>query len=494
MLTRTSYSGSLQRSKEAEDKLVNEVLERIGLGRSPSTPKISALSFTGPLLSAIPTHERSATIGSHFSPLRSRKNSNHFLDAGYSSFSKTKKSDRLLMSSSFKAENKPSWSVISNKPESLERLPCYEHKNMSAFVGDALKRSLAVTFPRDPEFQNNSGYFLRSLPAGGPFSSEKFDENPRKGRLDDFGSTGPFLSEQGDSTKTRNRVLSGNKEGGFRTDSAMENLSRVLGPELEAKRRSALGWLTEERDPESAGRTGDSEKRQYYERSEEFILHGHFQPICREGWKEQTSNSRILEKPLHEECSDIKDHKKSIDFKEQTMKKQFQGSLITKETDPRLVKCTISGKKNGFDLPRGRMFPVYSGEVDRNGKYEGYGTLRLGQQVSYEGYFRRGVFHGRGTEFNTGQEKTEASVKEGPLEGENKLKEGVSLDWGKWIKYEGEFNFGRKQGFGKMEFGDGSWFEGCFKEGKGDGIGLFRASWGAETMGSWRNGQLVACL
>lgn len=67
--------------------------------------------------------------------------------------------------------------------------------------------------------------------------------------------------------------------------------------------------------------------------------------------------------------------------------------------------------------------PVYEGSI-KNGRKDGYGVLKDIDSITYAGYWKHDLFHGKGTFF---QERTE-------------------------LKYEGDFVEGRKDGMGKISY------------------------------------------
>ena len=54
-----------------------------------------------------------------------------------------------------------------------------------------------------------------------------------------------------------------------------------------------------------------------------------------------------------------------------------------------------------------------------------------------------------------------------------------------WMKYEGEFKRGDRQGFGTIYFANGERFSGCMKNGEVNGYGCFYDTRNEMTSGIW---------
>ena len=66
----------------------------------------------------------------------------------------------------------------------------------------------------------------------------------------------------------------------------------------------------------------------------------------------------------------------------------------------------------------------------------------------------------------------------------------LSLETGNWVKFDGEFSDGVKQGFGTVHFADGSKFSGCWKAGTIEGYGCFYKANGDLISGLWKGDRL----
>ena len=99
----------------------------------------------------------------------------------------------------------------------------------------------------------------------------------------------------------------------------------------------------------------------------------------------------------------------------------------------------------------------YSGNLE-NDLPNGYGIYET-NNIKYEGYFKDGLFHISGT----------------------------LTDKVRKYKYVGSFNLGNKEGFGKIIFDDGKYFEGMFLNNSANGIGYMEYSDGEVYVGEFKN-------
>ena len=166
----------------------------------------------------------------------------------------------------------------------------------------------------------------------------------------------------------------------------------------------------------------------------------------------------------------ILDKKITID-KSKTMVKEYKDNakkkpnnnnnnkIINKTTkkkpleQPKIVFKTIE-----YDTNTGKV--VYSGGVDKNGIFQGFGKVRKNSKLVYEGKFKDGEFHGRGKQI---------------------FEDGV---------YEGKFKDGEFHGRGKLTYPAGDIYEGAFKDGQFHGIGKWNSANGDIYEGSWLNSKM----
>ena len=116
---------------------------------------------------------------------------------------------------------------------------------------------------------------------------------------------------------------------------------------------------------------------------------------------------------------------------------------------------------------------------------DGYGKLFWDEhKIRYEGYFREGRFHGRGTQYNGGSDKV------GHADDDDSIDETfVRMQKDNWQKYEGTFKEDKRDGQGIVYFKNGKWM-GNFKGGQPNGEGIFVSSKGKKFRGVWKNGIL----
>jgi hypothetical protein len=101
-------------------------------------------------------------------------------------------------------------------------------------------------------------------------------------------------------------------------------------------------------------------------------------------------------------------------------------------------------------------------------------------QEIYNGDWKQNRFHGIGTLNNLNEEKFDE-----PFDYKNFNELGE-----KWVKYEGDFTYGKKQGLGKLYLSNGEIFQGYFKADQIDGEGTFLFKNGETIIGKWKNNVL----
>jgi hypothetical protein len=99
----------------------------------------------------------------------------------------------------------------------------------------------------------------------------------------------------------------------------------------------------------------------------------------------------------------------------------------------------------------------YNGDVKNNIPH-GYGVYET-QNIKYEGYFKDGIFD----------------------------LFGILTDKVRKFKYIGSFKDGNKEGYGKIIFDDGKYFEGLFKNNSANGVGYMEYSDGEIYVGEFKN-------
>ena len=126
---------------------------------------------------------------------------------------------------------------------------------------------------------------------------------------------------------------------------------------------------------------------------------------------------------------------------------------------------------------------VYIGQI-KNGKKNGYGTLKVPNDCTYRGYFNDDKYEGYGTiECNNGCRYT-GEFKNGKKNGYGTLKVP------KRYTYHGYFNDDKYEGYGTIEYNDGCKYIGEFKNDKANGYGILYRSDGSECSGIFCDYQL----
>jgi len=152
----------------------------------------------------------------------------------------------------------------------------------------------------------------------------------------------------------------------------------------------------------------------------------------------------------------------------------YHGDFVNSKYHGVGVKYRITGG----DITAGKL---YEGEFQNN-EFEGKGVkffdeeptaklLEAGQSdiPSYDGYFKKGMYHGFGTKFS----KSGMKIYEGQFENGKYHGKGVLYKENNGEKlYEGEFQYGKYNGQG-IKYGQGNYimYKGDFKNDKFNGIG-----------------------
>jgi hypothetical protein len=123
---------------------------------------------------------------------------------------------------------------------------------------------------------------------------------------------------------------------------------------------------------------------------------------------------------------------------------------------------------------------VYEGDF-KSDKVEGQGILYYGPDLPcYEGWWKDGMFEGFGCLIN---DKLTSSTRGFAFEDFGKLERG-------WLKFQGEFSKGLKNGRGIIYLTNGEIFIGNFKDGKVEGEGMFIKVNAEKIKGLWRGNVL----
>ena len=123
----------------------------------------------------------------------------------------------------------------------------------------------------------------------------------------------------------------------------------------------------------------------------------------------------------------------------------------------------------------------YSGTFNKEGNFNGKGTLISKDGNIYKGTFKNGIFEGKGIFIQKNGNYYFGDWKNGKCEGEGKL---IINDL---IEYNGEFKNNKKNGNGIEKYKDGSFYNGDFINNEKDGFGKFNYSDGSFYNGQFKN-------
>ena len=167
--------------------------------------------------------------------------------------------------------------------------------------------------------------------------------------------------------------------------------------------------------------------------------------------------------------------------------------------------CLLRKDSKGEDL-------FYRGELDLEGKFNGYGELYLKNGKKYEGKFTDGklndygrlidlfgikcyegkfkdnqLLDGKGKIVEIGEDGSK-TVYEGDIK--NMKKEGNGIEKKKDYTYMGQFSDDLKHGKGKNIFNDGEIYEGDFNKGKMTGTGTYQFKDKSQYTGEFLDGKM----
>lgn len=135
----------------------------------------------------------------------------------------------------------------------------------------------------------------------------------------------------------------------------------------------------------------------------------------------------------------------------------------------------------------GKADVTYLGGKDSQGQPHGHGKMKYSDGSSYEGYFQRGLRHGKG-KFQFPANDLEGKVL---YEGDwvNDSIEGIGELTRKQAKYSGEFKNGEANGKGVLKSASGERYEGDFKNGTFNGNGICLWPNGEKYEGIFKSGR-----
>lgn len=127
----------------------------------------------------------------------------------------------------------------------------------------------------------------------------------------------------------------------------------------------------------------------------------------------------------------------------------------------------------------------YEGDVGKGDQREGFGVYyRANGQILYQGEWIGNLFHGTGILNNLEVRFLQEHLDYNNL---NNIKN-------QWLKYEGEFSQGKKQGNGVLLLSNREYFQGCFKNDKIHGFGCFHCKNGSLVFAEWKDSRIVRLL
>ena len=142
-------------------------------------------------------------------------------------------------------------------------------------------------------------------------------------------------------------------------------------------------------------------------------------------------------------------------------------------------------KKNQLSIVFYKNQDKYEGDVSKNEQREGFGVYyKANGQILYQGEWHNNCFQGAGILNNADVEFCQENLDYNDLSHIKNL----------WLKYEGEFSMGKKQGNGVLLFSNKEHFQGCFRNDKVHGFGCFHRKNGSLVFAEWKDSKLVRML
>lgn len=143
-----------------------------------------------------------------------------------------------------------------------------------------------------------------------------------------------------------------------------------------------------------------------------------------------------------------------------------------------------SDKKDFISIVSYQNKDKYEGDL-KNETREGFGVYyKANGQILYQGEWHNNMFQGTGILNNL-----DVCFSQDHLDF-NDLNQICNL----WLKYEGEFSQGKKQGNGVLLFSNKEYFQGCFKNDKIHGFGCFHRKNGSLVFAEWKDSFMIRLL
>ena len=159
-----------------------------------------------------------------------------------------------------------------------------------------------------------------------------------------------------------------------------------------------------------------------------------------------------------------------------------------KEPSNNLLAINVmkSERKNLLNVVIYKNQDKYEGDLSKNNNQrQGFGVYyKSNGQILYQGEWHNNVYQGTGILNNLEVEFSQESMDYANL---NEIKNN-------WLKYEGEFLQGKKQGNGVLLFSNKEYFQGCFKNDKMHGFGCFHRKNGTLVFAEWKDSKMMRLL
>ena len=175
-------------------------------------------------------------------------------------------------------------------------------------------------------------------------------------------------------------------------------------------------------------------------------------------------------------CSPIK--QKDVDS---SLVSVYQQVSEVYEDGTKYVGEKLFGKRHGKGTYYYKLGYKYEGSWEED-NMSGYGTLWLTDDLKwYEGEFLNNLFHGKGSLYNLYPE---------PLNPNHTYADDLSTIGNGWIKYDGQFVEGLKDGLGSYYLTNSDIYIGKFKKNKAEGRGSYTKTDNFVVVGRWEFDQL----
>lgn len=175
-------------------------------------------------------------------------------------------------------------------------------------------------------------------------------------------------------------------------------------------------------------------------------------------------------------CSPIK--QKDVD---QNLVSVYQQVSEIYDDGAKYIGEKLLGKRHGKGTYYYKEGYKYEGSWEED-NMSGFGTLWLTEDLKwYEGEWLNNLFHGKGSLYNLYTE---------PLDPNTSYANDFSTVGNGWVKYDGQFVEGLKDGLGSLYFSNNDLYIGKFKRNKAEGRGAYTKADSFVVVGRWESDQL----